>query len=172
VHARSTEEPFAVRTPLIIAVAVTLLTVAGCGSSSSNSSSGSGAPAGTPAPATAPGLIGTAKSSLGTFLVDGDGRTLYLWEGDSGTRSACSGGCAAEWPPVTTGATPKASGGVRASRLGTTKRSGGTLQVTYAGHPLYTFAGDSGKGQTSGEGNDSFGAPWWVVAPGGAAITH
>ena len=82
----------------------------------------------------------------------------------------CSGACAQAWPPLTTTSTPKAGGKVKASLLGTTKRSDGSREVTYAGHPLYYFAGDSTPGQTTGQGNNGFGSPWWVVSPAGQAI--
>ena len=84
----------------------------------------------------------------------------------------CSGACAQAWPPLTTTTTPKASGAVKASLLGTTKRADGSREVTYAGHPLYYFAGDSTPGQTTGQGSNSFGSPWWVVAPAGKAIQN
>jgi len=64
-----------------------------------------------------------------------------------------------------------ATGGAQASDLGTLTRSDGTKQATYDGHPLYYFVGDSGPGQTAGQGSDNFGAKWWLVAPSGAMIT-
>jgi predicted lipoprotein with Yx(FWY)xxD motif len=73
---------------------------------------------------------------------------------------------------LTTTATPKASGTAKASLLGTTTRSDGSREVTYAGHPLYYFAGDTAPGQTTGQGSDGFGADWWVVTPGGKAIQN
>jgi predicted lipoprotein with Yx(FWY)xxD motif len=164
-----------------LAVAAALV-LAACGGSSSSSSSGSSSTPsyGAAKPSTsntsnssaATSLVGTKTSSLGTFLVDGNGRTLYLWDADHGSKSACSGACAQAWPPVTATGTPKASGAVKASLLGTTKRADGSSEVTYAGHPLYTFAGDTQAGQTSGEGSNGFGAPWWVVTPAGKALQN
>ena len=158
------------------------LVLAACGSSgtSSSSSSGSTPRYGAAKPSTsntsngsgAVSAVGTKTSSLGTFLVDGNGRTLYLWDADHGSKSTCSGACAQAWPPLTTTATPKASGAVKASLLGTTKRTDGTREVTYAGHPLYTFAGDTQPGQTTGQGSNGFGAPWWVVTPAGKALQN
>jgi predicted lipoprotein with Yx(FWY)xxD motif len=84
--------------------------------------------------------------------------------------SACSGDCAHDWPPLTTAGMPTAGGAAKASLLGTIKRADGTREVTYAGHPLYYFAGDSAPKQTNGQGSDSFGSPWWVVSPAGQAI--
>ena len=85
--------------------------------------------------------------------------------------SACSGACAGAWPPVTTTGTVTASGGAKSSDLGTITRSDGTKQVTYDGHPLYFFSGDSGPGTASGQGNDGFGAKWWLVSPSGSDVT-
>ena len=85
--------------------------------------------------------------------------------------SACSGACAQAWPPVPAAGTLTASGGAQASDLGTLTRSDGTKQATYDGHPLYYFVGDSGPGQTAGQGSDNFGAKWWLVGPSGAKIT-
>jgi predicted lipoprotein with Yx(FWY)xxD motif len=159
------------------------LVLAACGSSGSSSSSGSGSTPsyGATKPNTtsnssnssaAASVVSTKNTSLGTFLVDGNGHTLYLWDADHGSNSTCTGACAQAWPPVTTTATPKASGAVKASLLGTTKRTDGTREVTYAGHPLYTFAGDTQAGQTTGEGSNGFGAPWWVVTPAGKALQN
>ena len=157
-----------------VAVAMVL---AACGGSSTSSSSGSGTGYGAPTSGSPGGsgpasVVGTKTGSLGTFLVDGKGRALYLWEADHGATSACSGACAQAWPPLTITGTPKASGAVKGSLLGTTKRADGSREVTYAGHPLYLFAGDSRAGQTTGEGSTAFGAPWWVVTPAGKALQH
>ena len=85
--------------------------------------------------------------------------------------SMCSGACAGAWPPVPANGSVTAAGSATAKDLGTITRSDGTKQVTYDGHPLYYFAGDSGAGQTSGQGSDAFGAKWWLVSPTGASIT-
>jgi predicted lipoprotein with Yx(FWY)xxD motif len=119
---------------------------------------------------TAASVISTAKTPLGRVLVDSRGHTLYLFEKDRNGMSACSGACAQYWPPLTTTRKPVARGGARASMLGTTKRADGKLQVTYAGHPLYTFKLDAKKGQTRGEGSDNFGAEWYVVGTNGSKI--
>jgi predicted lipoprotein with Yx(FWY)xxD motif len=108
---------------------------------------------------------------LGKIIVDGRSRTLYLFEKDKKGKSSCSGACAEAWPPLLTKGKPKASGSVKASRLATTKRSDGTTQVTYGGHPLYTFAPDKNKpGSTKGQGVDGFGAEWYVVGTDGKKI--
>jgi predicted lipoprotein with Yx(FWY)xxD motif len=116
-------------------------------------------------------VITTAKSSAGTVLTTASGRAVYLWVKDTGDMSNCDGACAGAWPPVTTTATATATGGAKASDIGTITRSDGTKQVTYDGHPLYYFAGDSGPGTASGQGSDGFGAKWWLVAPTGSDVT-
>jgi len=153
------------------------MVLAACGGSSTSSSSGSAVGYGAPAAGSAGGsgaasVVGTKTGSLGTFLVDGKGRALYLWEADHGSTSTCTGACAQAWPPLTITGPPKASGAVRGSLLGTTKRADGSREVTYAGHPLYLFAGDSRAGQTTGQGSTAFGAAWWVVTPAGKALQH
>ena len=116
--------------------------------------------------------VGTASSSLGQILVDSHGRTLYLFAKDKKGKSACSGACAANWPPLLTKGAPKAGAGAKSSLLGTTRRSDGTTQVTYDKHPLYTFVADNRKrGSTKGEGLDAFGARWYVVAATGTEKT-
>jgi hypothetical protein len=85
--------------------------------------------------------------------------------------SNCNGACAGAWPPVTTTGAATATGGAKASDIGTITRSDGTKQVTYDGHPLYYFSGDSGPGMASGQGSDAFGAKWWLVTPAGSDVT-
>jgi predicted lipoprotein with Yx(FWY)xxD motif len=116
-------------------------------------------------------MIGTAKAHGQTYLTGASGRAIYLWVADKGSTSNCSGSCAKAWPPVTTTGNPTAGSGVTASMLGMTKRSDGTEQVTYDGHPLYYFIADTAAGTTKGQGSDSFGAKWWLVTPSGSAIT-
>jgi predicted lipoprotein with Yx(FWY)xxD motif len=111
--------------------------------------------------------IGSARTKLGTVLVDGRGRTLYLFEQDKRNTSTCNGTCATIWPAA---GKAVAGRGVSAGKLGVTKRRDGKRQATYAGHPLYTYAGDSKRGQTAGQGLDQFGAEWYVVAPSGRKI--
>lgn len=114
--------------------------------------------------------VDTRSSRLGTILVGPNGRTLYLFEKDKGPVSTCYGPCASVWPPFDTVGTPRAGPGVQASLLGTTKRTGGKTEVTYAGHPLYFYAGDGAPGQTTGQGLSQFGAPWFVLSPSGGAV--
>jgi uncharacterized protein (TIGR03118 family) len=115
-------------------------------------------------------LVALRQTGLGNVLVDARGHTLYLFGKDTHGRSACNAACAAYWPPLLSSAKPRAGRGVRASLLGVTKRTDGKRQVTYAGHPLYTFVGDTKAGQTTGEGLSNYGAVWEVVAASGRAI--
>jgi predicted lipoprotein with Yx(FWY)xxD motif len=155
-----------------VPLAVALLAAAACSSSASSSSS---TPQSSGTPASAAGssgtVITTANSSGGAFLTNSSGRAIYLFLADSTNKSNCSGACASTWPPVTTTGTPTASGSAQSSGLGTITRSDGTKQVTYDGHPLYYFAGDTGAGTDKGQGIDGFGAKWWLVAPSGSSIT-
>src|SRR3954453_3551913 len=155
---------------LTVLAAATLLAACGGSSSSSGGAYGSGGATSTPKPATA-ATVKTTAGDLGTFLTDAKGRSLYLWVADKGSTSTCSGGCAQACPPLPTTGKPLAGAGAEASLLGTSKRSDGALEVTFAGHPLYYFAGDAQPGQTTGQGSDGFGAEWFVFAPNGNAIT-
>jgi predicted lipoprotein with Yx(FWY)xxD motif len=146
-------------------VPLVALVVAGCGSSNGSSTATANTAGGSSA------TVSVANTGLGKILVDSQGRTLYLFEKDSGTKSTCSGGCATAWPPLRASGKPTAGGGAKASLLGTTPRSDGKPQVTYNGHPLYGYQGDSKPGDTTGQGNPGFGAPWYVLSPAGNAIT-
>ena len=116
------------------------------------------------------GTIATGSPEVGTVLVDRRGRTLYLFQKDARGESACSGPCAMEWPPLVAGGRPTAAGDARASLLATTLRSDGRRQVTYQGHPLYRYVGDTQPGQTTGQGSRAFGARWFVVSPAGEKV--
>lgn len=154
-------------TAMAAGVAVILLVVAACAGSAPAST----APSTSPGAASGGAVISTADGADGAYLVGPSGKAVYLWVADTSSASTCSGACAAAWPPVTTTGAPTASGSAVAAELGTSKRADGSEQVTYHGHPLYYFAGDSAAGQTSGQGNGGFGALWWLVAPSGTAIT-
>jgi len=123
-----------------------------------------------PATASSVTMVKSATTSLGNTIVNSSGHTLYLFRADHGTTSECYGQCATYWPPLLTTAKPVAAGRVKESLLGTTKRKDGKLQVTYKGHPLYTFQLDKKAGQTTGEGSNNFGAKWYALAPSGATI--
>jgi predicted lipoprotein with Yx(FWY)xxD motif len=148
----------------------------GSGSTAAPAASSATAQASSPAAAasssTAATTIGLASVSGidGKFLASKQGRTIYLWEADKSSMSTCAGACAATWPPVITTGMPMAGSGVEQSLLGTTKRSDGTEQVTYNGHPLYYFAADTGAGMAKGQGSKEFGADWYVVNAKGSKI--
>jgi predicted lipoprotein with Yx(FWY)xxD motif len=147
------------RRPIAIATALALTAAVGGGTAGVALSQGSAA------------TIKTRHTGLGTVLVDAKGRTVYLFEKDTKGKSKCTGACAKNWPPVLTKVKPKAGGSARSAKLGTTRRADGTKQVTYAGHPLYTFVLDRNKpGSTKGEGVDAFGAEWYVVNPAGKKV--
>lgn len=154
-------------------IAVSLLSVvAACGGTGSAGSGASGyGSGGGGATNTGTQTISVGHSSLGSVLVDGQGRTLYLFEADKNGSSACSGSCAQAWPPLTSSGTPQAAGGAATNELGTIKRQGGQTQVTYHGFPLYYFMGDHKSGDTAGQGLDQFGARWYVLSPAGTVIT-
>jgi predicted lipoprotein with Yx(FWY)xxD motif len=145
--------------PLLIALlaVVAALTVAIGGASAASKASGKAA------------TVSVRKTKLGRILVDAQGRTLYDFVKDKNDKSACAGACAKFWPPLMTTGKPKAGKGVHAKLLGTTVRKAGR-QVTYDGHPLYTYAGDTTPGQTTGEGLNQFGAEWYAVSPQGTKV--
>ena len=116
------------------------------------------------------GTVSLRKTKLGLILVNSRGHTLYMFTKDRNGKSACSGSCAKFWPPSFQRGKPTAGPGVKASLLVTTRRSNGSLQLTYNQHPLYSFALDKQAGQTNGEGNLAFGARWYAVSAKGTAI--
>lgn len=105
------------------------------------------------------------------FLTDGAGRAIYLWAKDGMDKSMCDGACAGAWPPVTTTGPVTGKNGVQSADLKTITRSNGSMQVTYFGHPLYYFAGDSAPGQANGQASNGFGAKWWLVSTTGKSVT-
>lgn len=114
--------------------------------------------------------VSLRKTNLGLILVNARGRTLYLFAKDRNAKSSCNGSCASFWPPLLSPGKPTAGPGVKRSLLGRTRRSNGSMQVTYNKHPLYTYALDKRAGQTKGEGNSLFGAKWWAVSAKGTAV--
>src|SRR5882762_8875086 len=151
------------------AIATTALVAAACGTSSPSAGT---SPAASPTPvATGTTIAVATNAKYGQILVDGKAMTLYLFVADTGTSSTCYTNCATIWPPVITTGAPQAGTGAQASLLGTTTRTDGKVEVTYAGHPLYYFIQDKKPGDTTGQGVNGFGALWWVMSPAGAAIT-
>ncbi|MGB7588318.1 MAG: hypothetical protein WBM00_06380 [Solirubrobacterales bacterium] len=171
---------------IALAAIAAVLAFAGCGSSgneygsssSSESSSGSNyesrpgygskGAAATGTESSGSGAVATGSASgVGTVLVDSNGMTLYYFEKDEGGKSACNGACASAWPPLTTSGAPKTMAGAEASKLGTTTRSDGATQVTYAGWPLYTYTADTAPGEANGTDVKAFGGSWYPLHPNG-----
>jgi predicted lipoprotein with Yx(FWY)xxD motif len=156
--------------------------IAGCGGYGGGGSggygsvgSGGGGRYANAAPSTAASAgptVALAASKFGNILVDSRGRTLYDFVADKTTTSTCYGACASLWPPLTVSAPLKPGPNVTASLLGTTKRTDGTTEVTYNGHPLYYYAGDTKPGQTTGQDINQFGALWYVLTRTGKEVRH
>jgi predicted lipoprotein with Yx(FWY)xxD motif len=152
------------------AVPLIALAIAGCGGGGDTSAATAAAPT---APNGKAATVGVADGgSLGRILVDSQGRTLYMFQADSGTKSACNGACAKEWPPLRATGKSVAGSGIAASKLGTSKRSDGLPQVTYNGHPLYWFTNDRSPGDASGQGLNDFGGNWYVLSPSGTTVSR
>jgi predicted lipoprotein with Yx(FWY)xxD motif len=155
------------KSKLLIAGAIaSALIAAACGGSNSPSTSAS--PASKGAPAT---VAVATNSKLGQILVDATGRTLYLFVADTGSSSTCTGSCAQYWPPLLTNGAPQAGTGANASLLSTTKRTDGTTEVTYGGHPLYYVITDHNPGDATGQAVNNFGALWFAVGPDGKQVS-
>jgi len=153
--------------PLLAGVPL-LVALAGCGSS--GSATAAGAPP-TAAAASKGKALKVRSTGLGRILVDSKGRTLYAFGHDLKNKSRCSGACATNWPPALAPKKPQVGAGVSKAKLRVIKRSGGARQLSYAGHPLYRFSGDSAAGDTNGQGINAFGGTWHVVAPGGKVVS-
>jgi predicted lipoprotein with Yx(FWY)xxD motif len=149
------------------AVAGLGLLVAACGGTNQPAANASPSPSVTTTGTT---IAVANNAKLGDFLVDGKGMTVYLFVADTGKASTCYTSCAQIWPPVLTPGAPMAGTGAQASLLGTTTRTDGKVEVTYAGHPLYYFVQDKKPGDTTGQGINGFGGLWWVLTSSGVAI--
>ena len=152
-----------------VAAAALALTVAGCSNGSGGSS---GAAPAAPTPTASSATVSAQPTSLGMIIVNSQGRTVYDFAADTTSASTCTGACATAWPPVPAPATLPASLPGVTGKLGTTSGAGGVRQLTIAGHPVYTFSGDSAAGQTKGQGLTAFGGLWTVVSPAGAPEAH
>jgi predicted lipoprotein with Yx(FWY)xxD motif len=155
----------------VAGLALATIALAGCSSMGGGTASSPSAAAHTPASASGAstgGALATAKTSLGTIVVNGKGRSVYLYTKDTANSgmSTCYGQCAAVWPAVTTTSAKPSVTGVSGT-IGTIKRTDGTMQVTLNGWPLYTFADDTAAGQTSGQGLMN---SWYVLSPSGTEI--
>ena len=148
------------------AVLLTALAISACGG---------GGSASTATPTTASGKAATiglaSEGSLGNILVDSQGRSLYLFQKDVGTKSECAGACAEAWPPLRATGKPLAGTSLSASKIGTTTRSDGETQVVYNGHPLYLYSGDQKPGQTNGQGLNAFGGGWFALSAAGTMVS-
>jgi predicted lipoprotein with Yx(FWY)xxD motif len=159
--------------PVAACAVSAVLLAAGCGGSSGAAGGlyggepSSKAPS---APAAAAATLGVGTTGIGQVVVNSAGRTLYLFEKDRNGRSACSGACVGFWPPLISKGDPMTLRGLNQALVGTTTRSDGTKQVTYAGHPVYMFVQDTKPGQTNGEGLTDFGGSWDALSPAGAKI--
>ncbi len=168
----------------LAALVATGLLVAACGSSSSTKSTPAAAAPATPqtgtsttstaaASGTAITVVTKKHGKLGTILAAGPKNlTVYLFEGDSGSTSHCTGPCAKAWPPVTVSGTPTATSPAETALVSTTTRADGTKQLTYKGHPLYYFIKDKDNGDAYGEGVKAFGASWYVLKPNGSKVDN
>jgi predicted lipoprotein with Yx(FWY)xxD motif len=153
----------------ILAPLALIALLAACGTADDVPQSGPAAsptPA-APSPAAPTTTVGTSEGPLGTFLTDGSGRTLYLFTVDEPGVSNCDADCLSAWPPLLTAGDPAVGGAADPALIGTFVRDDGTVQVTYAGWPLYFFAADAGPGDVNGQGLNDV---WFVVAPSGERI--
>ena len=148
----------------VLAVGAASVALAACGSASTSSPGGSSTSTSSPAAATA-GSLKTATIGGTKVLTNSKGFTLYSFAPDTSTTSKCYGTCAQNWPPVTG---PVTAAGVSGT-FATITRTGGSVQATFDGHPLYTFAGDSAPGQNKGNGLNAAGGLWHEVTTSGTA---
>ncbi len=170
-----TPPPTATAVPTTVAPAMTMAPAATTAPAMTMAPAATSAPAMTMAPAATNGpvkvtvMISNKSGISSPFLVDGQGRAVYLFENDTqnGGTSTCTGGCAQKWPPVTVSGAPVAGAGVDGSLLGTITLSDNSTQVTYNGWPLYYYAGDSAPSDTNGQGLNNV---WYLVTAGGTAV--
>jgi predicted lipoprotein with Yx(FWY)xxD motif len=148
---------------LLAGAAVVALAVAGCGGSSASP----GPPKHTNARLP---TVDVSTNRLGEVLVDSKGRTLYLFKRDKDTKSTCAGACADAWPPLRASGKPTAGGDAKVSKLSSTTRSDGGLQIVYNGHPLYLYQGDDKPGDANGQGVNAWGGRWLALSPAGKQI--
>ncbi len=167
---------------LIVAVAALIVALTSGGTSNAHKAAPAGAqpaagaygaaPAATVRPTAGNATIGIRSTPLGKILVDTNGRTLYLFQGDKPNVRTLSQAGLAVWPAFTTTATPQAKGGAIARQISTITGPSGDRQVTYNGHPLYRYVGDQKPGDTKGQGLNQFGAKWYVLAATGSGIDN
>ncbi len=174
------------RTLCLCLVGLLVFAIAGCGGSADGTSTGTQGGEGTGSrqsgeltgisgvPEPEGGIVGVFRVSevggLGPIVIDRGLHTVYVFSNDSGTKSSCYDACATRWPPMTTQSNPIARDGIDASKLGTTEREDGSLQVTFAGHPLYDYLGDTAAAEANGNDIDAFGGQWHVISPDGEEL--
>jgi predicted lipoprotein with Yx(FWY)xxD motif len=152
----------------LVLLASSLLLVLGACSNDDGGDQASGGTAQSPSEQPVAGSeVVASDSSLGTILTDSDGNTLYVFLNDTSGESTCYDDCASNWPAFVTDGDPVAGQGADASLLGTTERTDGATQVTYADRPLYFFGGDQQAGDTNGQ---EVGEVWYVVSPAGEPV--
>jgi len=153
---------------LIAGTAAIALTLAACSNSSTSTPPAGGGTSTSSSPGGSASTVKTMQDpTYGTILTDGQGNTLYLFETDQGTKTSCTTGCSSTWPALTVTGQPTAGAGVDASKLGSAKQDDGSMQVTYNGHLVYRYSGDTAPGQTNGEG---IGGVWFVVSASGDPV--
>ena len=161
---------------MLAATAAFALALAGCGGSGKKTASSPSTSSTTAQSSEAYTITAANVPGVGTVLVNGEGRTLYLLTSEKGGKLTCTddNGCTKVWPDteLPSGVTQAIAGsGIQASMLGTVKSSGGSLYVSYAGWPLYEYSGDTGPGTANGEGIVSFGGTWYTLTPAGTQVT-
>ncbi len=166
--------PWIIGTLLIASIIATAFFVFTSNNKSTNSVSTSQTSASQPEESSTPAqpssstgtTIKTGNSEYGPMLFDSRGQAIYIFELEESSKAECYGSCAKSWPPVLTDGDPVASGNVDAKLLGTTKRTDGTTQVTYNGHPLYFYANEK-PGEVECHNIKTHGGLWWVIQPNG-----
>ncbi len=168
---RAVRGPWRAKTlALATVVAGAALALAACGSAAGTSTGNGGSSSASIAPAPAGAELTTARTALGTILVNGQGRAVYRFAADTKGHSNCNGSCLQYWPAVTSSQSMPTSASTVSAGLGVITRSDGLKQVTVNGWPVYTFAGDNAPGVTSGQGTNFSGGLWWVVSSSGTEI--
>jgi predicted lipoprotein with Yx(FWY)xxD motif len=153
------------RSMFFAAAAVFSMALAACSNSSTSSPAAGGGSSSSSSSGAAVQL--TSSDKYGSILTDAQGMSLYIFDNDTTSKSTCNTGCAPTWPALTATGEPTGGDGVDASLLGTTQREDGTTQVTYDGHPLYHYSGDTAAGDTNGEG---IGGIWHLVSDKGTPV--
>jgi predicted lipoprotein with Yx(FWY)xxD motif len=160
------ERSMRIRMIAVAGVAAVAIGAAACSSSSSSTGAGSGTPSSASGTAGSGAGLKTATINGVSVVTNAQGFTLYSFAPDTATASKCTGACAQIWPPVTG---PAAAGQGVTGTLGTITRSDGSKQITYNGHPLYTYTADTAAGQAKGNGINIDGGVWHEVTASGQA---